>query len=130
MNDDKVNRYEFAITLPDEDGKEKEYWTLFTFHLNETGHSYLVFTDDTEGDNDEADLYAVIVDVDEIDPLAKEINASPIESEEERALVDAFLDDVEDIFGDYTDDGYDRLHWGREVMSYGDYIDTYEEDED
>ena len=99
MNDDKVNRYEFAITLPDEDGEEKEYWTLFTFHLNETGHSYLVFTDDTEGDNDEADLYAVIVDVDEIDPLAKEINASPIES-------------------------------GREVMSYGDYIDTYEEDED
>ena len=130
MNDDKVSRYEFTFAMPDEDGKEKEYRTLFTFHLDETGQSYLVFTDDTEGDNDEADLYAVIVDVDEIDPLTKEINASPIESEEERALVDAFLDEVEDIFGDYTDDGYDRLHWGREVMSYGDYIDTYEEDED
>ena len=130
MNDDKVSRYEFTFAMPDEDGKEKGYRTLFTFHLDETGHSYLVFTDDTEGDNDEADLYAVIVDVDEIDPLTKEINASPIESEEERALVDAFLDEVEDIFGDYTDDGYDRLHWGREVMSYGDYIDTYEEDED
>ena len=48
------------LKLIDEDGVEKEYEILLAYKWTKTGKNYVVYTDNTHGDDGELNIYAAI----------------------------------------------------------------------
>lgn len=78
-----------------EDGVEMECEVLCTFESDETGHSYLIYTDNTDDENGNTKVYASIYD-----PDGEDMTLQPIETEEEWALIEAILDELQSSFDD------------------------------
>jgi uncharacterized protein YrzB (UPF0473 family) len=65
---DKKNKF----TVIDKNGKEVECEVLFTFDSEETGKNYIVYTDNTNDENGELNVYAAIYypfDSNKLDPI-------------------------------------------------------------
>ena len=87
MNDEK----ERFFTVIDEQEQEIEYEILFTFDLEETGKSYIVFTDNKEDQNGALMTYAAIYDKE-----GKDLSLQSIETEKEWNMVENLLSHIEE----------------------------------
>ena len=109
--DVKRNRMLFSLVYTDEDGTETEkvdYEGLFTFPSEETGKTYLAYKEDTDDDADGVNVYVGILASEDID-AAGENWLQPIETDEEWAVVESILDEVdEEYFYDSADNGFNE----------------------
>ncbi|MFB5662162.1 DUF1292 domain-containing protein [Alteribacillus sp. HJP-4] len=84
------------IVIPDEDGNEHLFDVLFTFEVDETGHSYMVLTSagDQESEEEEMEVFAFrFEDEGEED---SDLALFPIESEEEWNMVEEMIETFSD----------------------------------
>ncbi len=87
MNEEK-NRY---FTVTDNEGNTIEYEILFTFDSDETGKSYIVFTDHTEDEEGSIVTYAAVYDKN-----GEVLELQDIETEQEWNLIENLLASIEE----------------------------------
>lgn len=75
-----------TFTVINDEGKEILCNVLFTFDSDETGKSYIVYTDNTKDNEGNVQVYASIFNPD--DPNTK---LEPIETEKEWKVIDTIL---------------------------------------
>ena len=75
-----------TFTVINDEGKEILCNVLFTFDSDETGKSYIVYTDNTKDNDGNVQVYASIFNPD--DPNTK---LEPIETEKEWKVIDTIL---------------------------------------
>ena len=78
-----------TFTVMDENGKEVVCETLFTFDSEETGKSYIVYTDNTTDEEGNVRVYASI-----FNPEAENTELKPIETEREWKIVETILESI------------------------------------
>lgn len=74
----------------DENGSEKVCEVLFTFDSDETGKSYIVYTDNSVDENGGTRVFASTYD-----PNAKEQRLMPIETEKEWKIIEIILEELQ-----------------------------------
>ena len=84
----------FFVIVAD-DGTEVECEILFTFDWAVTGKSYVVYTDNTEDENGNTQVYASVYD-----PSGENMTLMPIETEEEWAIIEQQMEHLEDLLPD------------------------------
>lgn len=87
MKEEK-NRY---FTVTDQNGKTIEYEILFTFDSEETGKSYLVFTDNAFDEDGNIITYAATYDKN-----GEVLELQDIETEQEWNLIESLLSSIEE----------------------------------
>ena len=80
-----------TFTMIDETGKEVEYDVLFTFDNDETGKSYIAYTDNTRDEAGNIQVYASTYNPD--DPESK---LEAIESEKEWKVIETILETLQE----------------------------------
>ena len=79
-----------TFTILDDDGVEVTCDVIFTFQSEETGKNYIVYTDNTTDEEGNTKVYASIYD-----PTAEESRLDPIETEEEWAMIQHILEQLQ-----------------------------------
>ena len=74
----------------DDNGKEVECEVLFTFDSDETGKSYMVYTDNSVDEDGNTRVYASIYN-----PNQDEIKLEPIESDKEWKIIETILEEIQ-----------------------------------
>ncbi len=87
MNEEN-NRY---FTVTDQSGKTIEYEILFTFDSEETGKSYIVFTDNEIDNDGNIMTYAATYDKD-----GNTLQLNDIETDKEWSLIENLLASIEE----------------------------------
>lgn len=72
--------------LKDENGVEKEFYKLFTFDSEETGKSYIAYTDNSLDEKGN-----VIVRANSYDPSGNDLTLQPLQSEKEWKVIENIL---------------------------------------
>ena len=85
-----VTEQKMTFKVIDDEGKEIECETLFTFESDETGKNYIVYTDNTTDEEGNTKVYASIYNPDE-----DETKLIPIESEKEWKIIETILDELQ-----------------------------------
>ena len=80
-----------TFTMIDDNGNEVEYDVLFTFDNDETGKSYIAYTDNTKDETGNVQVYASTYDPD--DP---ESRLEAIETEKEWKVIETILDTLQE----------------------------------
>lgn len=80
-----------SFTLIDDTGKEVSYDVLFTFDSDETGKSYIVYTDNTKDDKGNVEVYASIYD-----PKNPNSKLEAIETDKEWKVIETILDTLQE----------------------------------
>ena len=80
-----------SFTVINDEGKEVVCDVLFTFDSDETGKSYIAYTDNTKDENGNVQVYASIYNPDEENPELK-----PIESEKEWKVIETILETLQE----------------------------------
>lgn len=75
----------------DDEGKEVECEVLFTFDSDETGKSYMVYTDNSVDEDGNTRVYASIYN-----PEESEIKLQPIETDKEWKIIETILNEIQD----------------------------------
>ena len=83
-----------TFTIIGEDGNEIECEALFTFDSEETGNSYMVYTDNSIDEDGNVKVYAAIYNPED----GEEGILKPIESDKEWAIVETILNEIQDDF--------------------------------
>lgn len=78
------------ITLPDENGNEKDYRIIVSFDTHETGNEYIVYTDDVADDEGFIKVKAGIYNNEE-----ERQELFPVKTEEEWKLISDILSKIE-----------------------------------
>lgn len=109
-NDDftTLDEQGLEFTLVDADGETGQVETLFTFESEDTGKSYIAYTDGTTGDDGNVNVYAAIYDPETFDAdvaAGNPIQLTDIEDDDEWELVEDLLDEYNELEGAY--DGAD-----------------------
>lgn len=86
----KGEEKEMKFSAIDEDGKEVECETLFTFEDNRTGKNYIVYTDNSIDEDGNTRVYASIYY-----PHSDDCTLSPIETEEEWNTIEGILEELQ-----------------------------------
>ena len=73
-----------------DEGKEVECEVLFTFDSDETGKSYMVYTDNSVDEDGNTRVYASIYN-----PNESEIKLEPIESDKEWKIIETILQEIQ-----------------------------------
>lgn len=79
-----------SFTVLDENGREVKCEALFTFESEETGKSYIVYTDNSVDEEGNTQVYASIYD-----PESDEQKLMPIESEKEWKIIEIILEELQ-----------------------------------
>ena len=87
MNEEKNRNF----TVTDNEGNTIEYEILFTFDSDETGKSYIVFTDHTEDEEGSIVTYAAVYDKN-----GEVLELQDIETEQEWNLIENLLASIEE----------------------------------
>lgn len=74
----------------DDNGKEVECEVLFTFDSDETGKSYMVYTDNSIDEDGNTRVYASIYN-----PNQDEIKLEPIETDKEWKIIETILEEIQ-----------------------------------
>ena len=74
----------------DDNGKEVECEVLFTFDSDETGKSYMVYTDNSEDEEGNTRVFASIYN-----PNENEVKLEPIESDKEWKIIETILQEIQ-----------------------------------
>ncbi|MBR2522166.1 MAG: DUF1292 domain-containing protein [Coriobacteriales bacterium] len=99
------------FTITDVDGTEVECEILVTFALEETGKTYIIYTDNTEDEEGALNVFAASVDGDKLFSDSDEsIVLNEIESDEEWELIEEVLADLEGEECDCDDPDCDHNH--------------------
>lgn len=88
-----MDNEEMRFTVVNDKGKEIECEVLFTFESEETGKSYIVYTDDTLGEDGSTKVYASIFDPESENEESKLI---PIETNEEWTIIETILEQLQE----------------------------------
>jgi len=80
-----------SFTIINDEGKEVVCDVLFTFDSEETGNSYIAYTDNTKDENGNVQVYASIFDPEEESPELK-----PIESDKEWKVIETILETLQE----------------------------------
>ena len=78
------------FTVLDENGKETKCEVLFTFDSEETGKSYIVYTDNSVDDNGNTQVFASIYN-----PDSDEQRLMPIETDKEWKIIEIILEELQ-----------------------------------
>ena len=78
------------MTVVNEDNEIMDVDVLFTFKNTATGRCYIVYTENTTDENGDTEVFASIFDPDD-----KTLTLSPIETEEEWAMLESKLAEYE-----------------------------------
>ena len=81
-----MNPEEAKFIVKDENGQEKEFFKLFTFDSEETGKSYIAYTDNSTDENGN-----VIIRANTYDPTGKDLSLQPLTSEKEWKVIENIL---------------------------------------
>ena len=79
-----------SFTVLDENGREIKCEALFTFESEETGKSYIVYTDNSVDAERNTQVYAPIYD-----PESDEQKLMPIETEKEWKIIEIILEEIQ-----------------------------------
>ena len=79
------------FTVINDEGREVVCDVLFTFDSDETGKSYIVYTDNTKDEMGNIKVYASI-----FDPEDENTELLPIESEKEWKVIEAILSSIQE----------------------------------
>lgn len=96
------------FTLVDSEGETTEVETLFTFESEDTGKSYIAYTDGTTGDDGNVNVYAAIYDPDTFDAdvaAGNPVTLEDIETDDEWELVEDLMDEYNELEGAYDGEG-------------------------
>jgi len=74
----------------DDNGKEVECEVLFTFDSDETGKSYMVYTDNSVDEDGNTRVYASIYN-----PNQDEVKLEPIETDKEWKIIETILEEIQ-----------------------------------
>lgn len=77
--------------LKDEYGKETVYDVLFTFDNEETKKSYIVYTDNTQDENGNIQVYASVYY-----PKTNSTKLDPIETDKEWVVIEKILETIQE----------------------------------
>lgn len=95
---------ESKMIIKDENGIEKEYYKLFTFDSEETGKSYIAYTDYSK---DEAGN--IIVRANTYDPNGEDLSLKPLTTEKEWKVIESILQttqsEMQQMMSSKTDSG-------------------------
>lgn len=80
-----------TITVRDEKGNKIVCDILFTFDNDETGKSYIVYTDNTKDDKGKTQVYASIYD-----PKDKDMKLENIETDKEWQVIETILKTIQE----------------------------------
>lgn len=86
-----MDENKLILTFENEDGTEteQEFEVLISFRNKETGKCYVVYTDGVEDENGDIEIRASSYDPED------ESNLYDVETDEEWAMIDALLDEIE-----------------------------------
>lgn len=79
-----------TFKVVNDEGKEVECEVLFTFDSDETGKSYMVYTDNSIDEDGNTRVYASIYN-----PNQDEIKLEPIESDKEWKIIETILEEIQ-----------------------------------
>ena len=79
-----------SFTVLDDNGREVKCEALFTFESEETGKSYIVYTDNSVDAEGNIQVYASIYD-----PESDEQKLTPIETEKEWKIIEIILEEIQ-----------------------------------
>lgn len=79
------------FTVINDEGREIVCDVLFTFDSDETGKSYIVYTDNTKDEGGNIKVYASI-----FDPEDENTELFPIESDKEWKVIEAILSSIQE----------------------------------
>ncbi|MFD1362970.1 DUF1292 domain-containing protein [Lentibacillus salinarum] len=85
------------IIIPDENGEEHLFEVLFTFDVDQTGHSYLAVVPAEQKEDEEVEVYAFRYEEEEKND--DDLSLFPIESDEEWEMVEEMLHTIIDEEG-------------------------------
>lgn len=85
---------EMTFIAIDTDGNEMECEALFTFDSDETGKSYMVYTDNTVDEEGNTKVYASVYE-----PDGEKGFLQPIESDKEWQIVETIFNEINDEVG-------------------------------
>ncbi len=81
-----MNKDESKFVVKDENGEEKEYYKLFTFDSEETGKSYIAYTDNSTDEKGN-----IIIRANTYDPTGEDLSLQPLTSEKEWKVIENIL---------------------------------------
>ena len=81
---------EMSFTVVDENGKKAVCDVLFTFDSEETGKSYIVYTDNSVNEDGNTQVFASIYN-----PDSEEQRLIPIETEKEWKIIEIILEELQ-----------------------------------
>lgn len=81
-----MNQDESKFIVKDENGVEKEYFKLFTFDSEETGKSYIAYTDNSTDEKGN-----IIIRANTYDPTGEDLSLQPLTSEKEWKVIENIL---------------------------------------
>lgn len=91
----KDNKNQFTVI--NDEGKEIVCDVLFTFDSDETGKSYIVYTDNTKDMNGNIQVFASI-----FNPEDENTELLPVESEKEWKVIEAILESLQEEIRNQT----------------------------
>ena len=85
-----------SFTVLDENDRESKCEVLFTFDSEETGKSYIVYTDNSVDENGNTQVFASVYN-----PDSDEQYLMPLETEKEWKIIEIILEELQaDIMGE------------------------------
>lgn len=93
----KAKDTEGKFVILDDKGKEVECEVLFTFDNDETGKSYVVYTDNTLDEEGNTNVFASV-----FDPTGKNLELQPVESDKEWKIIETILSEIQDSMEDMS----------------------------
>ncbi len=87
-----------SFKVLNDEGVEVECEVLFTFENQETNKNYIIYTDNTLDDDGSTKVYASIYD-----PDAPETELTPIETDEEWAVIEIIMDVLQECASEYDE---------------------------
>ena len=85
-----------SFTVLDENDRESKCEVLFTFDSEETGKSYIVYTDNSVDENGNTQVFASVYN-----PDSDEQYLMPLETEKESKIIEIILEELQaDIMGE------------------------------
>lgn len=94
---------ENTFTIINEDGRETVCDVLFTFDSEETGRSYIAYTDNSRDENGNVQVFASV-----FNPDLEDQKLIPIETEEEWAVIEEILETLQDTIRARIEDAEKR----------------------
>ena len=83
------------LVITNAEGQQLECDVLFTFDSDETGKSYIAYTDNTTDDNGNIKVYASIYD-----PTGEDLSLQPLTDPKEWKVIESILSSIQEKVGE------------------------------